>query len=95
MPINKARTYAVLHLAMYFASGRAEQTTVFPKFLHNMQKFREKDTSVPCCRRRIGLPSGETPGLHVHRVRPESDVQRLIHAALEWSSDNHQPKGDG
>jgi hypothetical protein len=48
------RTYAVLHLETYFASGRAEQTTFFTKFLHNVQKFREKDHSVPCCRRRIG-----------------------------------------
>jgi hypothetical protein len=39
---DSIRTYAVLHLAMYFASGRAEQTTFFPKFLHVMQKFREK-----------------------------------------------------
>jgi hypothetical protein len=28
----------------------------------------EKDKKVPCCRRRIGLPSGQTPGLPTHRV---------------------------
>ena len=27
-----------------------------------------KKKKVPCCRRRIGLPSGETSGLHVNRV---------------------------
>jgi hypothetical protein len=48
------RTYAILHLEMYFASGRAEQTTFFTEFLHVVQKFREKDNSVPCGRRRIG-----------------------------------------
>jgi len=64
------RTYAVLHLEMYFASGRAEQTTFFTKCLHVVQTFREKDHSVPCCRRRFCRSSGQTPGLHVNRVSP-------------------------
>jgi len=30
--------------------------------------FVEKNKYVPCCRRRIRLPSGETSGLDLHRV---------------------------
>ncbi len=40
------------------ASGKVEDFRIF---------FCEKE-KVPCCRRRIRLPSGETSGLHVNRV---------------------------
>jgi hypothetical protein len=30
----------------------------------------EKDTKVPCCRRRIAFSSGQTPGLNADRVSP-------------------------
>ncbi len=42
----------------------------FTKMLHCVQHFCEKDKNVPCCRRRIGLPSGEMSRLHAHRVTP-------------------------
>ena len=50
------------------------------KHLHKVQHFGAKDQKVPCCRRRIGLPSGETPGLNTHRVTRVSLTARFEYA---------------
>jgi len=55
------RTYAVLHLEMYFAFGRAEPTIFFTKMLHNVQHFCEKEqkcTMLPQANRAFGSGSG-------------------------------------
>jgi len=43
---------------------RMERGHLFPKNLLPEQIFWEKTEQGPCCRRRIGLPSGETSGLN-------------------------------
>jgi hypothetical protein len=58
----------VTDLAEHFASGRVEDSMLFHKKIPNVNFFVKKIKKVPCCRRRIGLPSHETSGLHVNRV---------------------------
>ncbi len=38
----------------------------------------EKIKSVPCCRRRSGFSSGQTPGLNTHRVTPVTDTTYAV-----------------
>ncbi len=68
---------ALPRLAGYIASGRAEETSSFSQTcctLCNM--FVKKKKKVPCCRRRIRLPSGETSGLDLNHV--SSVIQACI-----------------
>jgi hypothetical protein len=45
-------------------------TFFFQKIWLGEPNFLEKDTKVPCCRRRVWPPSGEMSGLYAHRVTP-------------------------
>ena len=45
----------------------------FTNMLHCVQHVCEKDKNVPCCRRRIWLPSGEIFRLNAHRVTPVNE----------------------
>jgi hypothetical protein len=50
------------------AAGRGQETRSFSQKNSRCEFFCEKEKSVPCCRRRVGLATGQTPGLHIHRV---------------------------
>jgi hypothetical protein len=85
-PANADRYPAIPRLAgdiapFDYAQGRLWQGGrfhfFFTKMLHFVQHFCEKETKVPCCRRRIEIPRGQTSGLHVHRVRPVKTVNRF------------------
>jgi len=67
---NAAMDQAIPRLVGDIAAGRAEEVIFPTKTLHRVQRFCEKDKKVPCCRRRIGFSSGQTPGLNTHRVSP-------------------------
>jgi hypothetical protein len=60
------------------ASGRAEEVIFFTKMLHRVQHFCEKREKVPCCRRRIRIPSGETSSLLTHRVNPVNNMRYAV-----------------
>ncbi len=47
------------------------------KKIHNVNFFANKK-KVPCCRRRIGLPSGHMSSLCTHRVTPVIDLSYAI-----------------
>jgi len=64
---SAAMRYVILCLTMDSASGRVKDSLLFHK-KSRCECFVKKIKSVPCCRRRIGLPSGETSDLNAHRV---------------------------
>jgi len=51
---------------------------LFHKNLHNVQVFVKKPDHVPCCRRRVCLLSGQTPGLYAHRVSRVNNTRYAV-----------------
>jgi hypothetical protein len=63
------------------AQGRLRQGGRFQSFSQKNSLsdfFVKKEKQVPCCRRRIGLPPGQTSGLHAHRVNPVNDTSYAV-----------------
>jgi hypothetical protein len=68
---NADRYQAIPRLAGISPPAGRKMPFFFIKNSHLVRIFYEKEKNVPCCRRRIGLPPGQTPGLHAHRVTPD------------------------
>ena len=65
------RYQTIPRLAGVIASGRAEDSLSCSHTICTLCKWCvNKKQNVPCCRRRFGCSSGQTPGLNAHRVTP-------------------------